>query len=118
MQKKISKNAEEFFFADTSLAKAHIGICLFDAGKQEFLYNYQSNKYFIPASNTKIFTCYAAMKYLGDSLIAANIFANRFNTACIPFWRPNFFAYRFCAAAFAKSLAAKFSGNTCRYRME
>ncbi len=33
------------------------------------LYNYQGDKYFVPASNTKIPTCYAAMKYLGDSLV-------------------------------------------------
>ena len=29
-------------------------------------------KYFVPASNTKIFSCYAGMKYLGDSLAGIN----------------------------------------------
>jgi len=51
-----------------ALAAAHVGICLYDPAEKTYLYNYQSDKYFIPASNTKIITCYAAMKYLGDSL--------------------------------------------------
>ncbi len=53
---------------DTALNTAHIGIGLYDADNNNYLYQYQSNKYFIPASNTKIMTCYAVMKYLGDSL--------------------------------------------------
>ena len=53
---------------DSALATAHMGIALYDADNNNYLYQYQSNKYFIPASNTKIMTCYAAMKYLGDSL--------------------------------------------------
>ncbi len=32
------------------------------------LYNYQAEKYFIPTSNVKIVTCYAAMKWLGKQL--------------------------------------------------
>ena len=57
-----------FLINDTDLNTAHIGIALYDADSNNYLYQYQSNKYFIPASNTKILTCYAAMKYLGDSL--------------------------------------------------
>ena len=53
---------------DSLFNTAHIGIALMDADKNQYLYQYQSNKYFIPASNMKIMTCYAAMKYLGDSL--------------------------------------------------
>ncbi|HLZ89934.1 MAG TPA: D-alanyl-D-alanine carboxypeptidase, partial [Puia sp.] len=32
-------------------------------------YNYQGDKYFIPASNTKLFSLYAGLRYLGDSLV-------------------------------------------------
>ena len=53
---------------DSALNTAHIGIALYNVDNNNYLYQYQSNKYFIPASNTKIMTCYAAMKYLGDSL--------------------------------------------------
>lgn len=51
-----------------SLAGAHTGILVTDAVTGKRLLDYQGEKYFIPASNTKIVTCYAAMKYLGDSL--------------------------------------------------
>lgn len=47
---------------------AHVGIAVYDVAANTYLYNYQAEKYFVPASNTKIFTCYAALKYLGDSL--------------------------------------------------
>ncbi|RYY61453.1 MAG: hypothetical protein EOO05_06390 [Chitinophagaceae bacterium] len=50
------------------LAAAHTGIVVADANTGRQLFNYQGDKYFIPASNTKIVSCYAAMKYLGDSL--------------------------------------------------
>ena len=53
---------------DSVFSGAHVGICLYDAAAQRYLYNYQGNKFFVPASNTKIMTCYAAMKNLGDSL--------------------------------------------------
>ena len=55
--------------SDSVFNNAHIGICVYEPATNTYLYNYQSNKYFIPASNTKIATCYAAMKYLGDSLV-------------------------------------------------
>ena len=53
---------------DSVFANAHIGICIYEPKTNIYLTQYQSNKYFIPASNVKIATCYAAMKYLGDSL--------------------------------------------------
>lgn len=55
--------------ADSAITNAHIGICVYNATDDKYLYNYQSDKYFIPASNTKIATCYIAMKHLGDSLV-------------------------------------------------
>ena len=53
---------------DSSLLTAHVGISVYDPVSGKYWYNYQGDKYFVPASNTKIPTCYAAMKYLGDSL--------------------------------------------------
>lgn len=61
--------AEKFFLKDTAVKKAHVGISVYDAGKAKYVFNYQSDHYFTPASNTKLFTCYAAMKHLGDSII-------------------------------------------------
>lgn len=54
---------------DPLLANAHIGICIYEPATNQYLYKYQSDKYFIPASNVKIATCYAAMKYLADSIV-------------------------------------------------
>ncbi|HWB24137.1 MAG TPA: D-alanyl-D-alanine carboxypeptidase [Chitinophagaceae bacterium] len=69
VSRRMSAEAMQDIITDSSLASAHVGICLFDATGNKYLYNYQGDKYFIPASNTKIFTCYMAMKYLGDSLV-------------------------------------------------
>lgn len=55
---------------DSSVSNAHVGICVYSQDDNKFLYNYNSEKYFTPASNTKLFSMYAGMKYLGDSLTA------------------------------------------------
>ncbi|HEU5167041.1 MAG TPA: D-alanyl-D-alanine carboxypeptidase [Chitinophagaceae bacterium] len=67
VQQKISKSAKQVI-NDSSLLTAHIGISIYEPASGKYWYNYQGDKYFVPASNTKIPTCYAAMKYLGDSL--------------------------------------------------
>jgi len=53
---------------DSSVAMAHMGMAVYDVAGKKMLYNYQGDKYFTPASNIKLLTTYAAMKYLGDSL--------------------------------------------------
>jgi serine-type D-Ala-D-Ala carboxypeptidase/endopeptidase (penicillin-binding protein 4) len=53
---------------DPALRTAHVGISVYSPEEKRYLYQYQGDKYFVPASNVKIATCYAAMKYLGDSL--------------------------------------------------
>src|SRR5689334_16247596 len=52
-----------------ALQTAHIGISIYEPATGQRWYDYQGDKYFVPASNTKIPTGYAAMKYLGDSLV-------------------------------------------------
>lgn len=53
-------------------AHAHnfTGFALFDPVKQKLLYNHQAERYFTPASNTKLYTLYTALNVLGDSLAA------------------------------------------------
>ncbi|MGC3948271.1 MAG: D-alanyl-D-alanine carboxypeptidase [Chryseolinea sp.] len=48
----------------------HTGFALFDLSTNKSVFEYNSDKYFTPASNTKIFTFYSAIKLLGDSLPA------------------------------------------------
>jgi D-alanyl-D-alanine carboxypeptidase/D-alanyl-D-alanine-endopeptidase (penicillin-binding protein 4) len=69
IQKQINKAADKNIFHTPALETAHIGISIFDPAENKYLYNYQGDKYFVPASNTKLFSLYAGMKYLGDSLI-------------------------------------------------
>ncbi len=65
----ICQTAKQEIFQEPDLQSAHVGISIYDVAANSFLYNYQGDKYFIPASNTKLFSLYAGMKYLGDSLI-------------------------------------------------
>ncbi len=48
--------------------KDHIGFVVYDPVKQKTLYSHQGDRYFTPASNTKIFTYYASLVVLGDSI--------------------------------------------------
>lgn len=69
VQKQISRSAAENVLNNKALTTAHVGISIYEPATGKYWYNYQGDKYFVPASNTKIPTCYAAMKYLGDSLV-------------------------------------------------
>jgi D-alanyl-D-alanine carboxypeptidase/D-alanyl-D-alanine-endopeptidase (penicillin-binding protein 4) len=55
---------------DSALQHAHVGIIVVDAESGQTLAAYNEHRYFVPASNTKLWTCYAGMRYLGDSLVA------------------------------------------------
>jgi serine-type D-Ala-D-Ala carboxypeptidase/endopeptidase (penicillin-binding protein 4) len=64
----ISKMADKELLNDPALLPAHLGICVYEPATGKYLYRHDADKYFVPASNTKIFSLYAGMKYLGDSL--------------------------------------------------
>jgi D-alanyl-D-alanine carboxypeptidase/D-alanyl-D-alanine-endopeptidase (penicillin-binding protein 4) len=89
VSKQIAKSAKEEVLGNKALLAAHVGISIYDPADNKYLYNYQGDKYFVPASNTKIPTCYAAMKYLGDSLTSALSFNNDTATLIIPFADPS-----------------------------
>src|SRR5687767_10074782 len=46
----------------------HTGFVLYDLDKNKTVYEYNASTYFTPASNTKIFTLFASLKILGDSI--------------------------------------------------
>ena len=58
------------------LKTAHVGVYVYDDSSKKVIADYQSDKYFVPASNTKLFSLYAGMKYLGDSLVGITYFEN------------------------------------------
>lgn len=55
---------------DTSavFSKSFTGFALYDPDFKAFIDSVNYDKYFTPASNTKLFTCYAGMKMLGDKI--------------------------------------------------
>jgi D-alanyl-D-alanine carboxypeptidase/D-alanyl-D-alanine-endopeptidase (penicillin-binding protein 4) len=48
----------------------HCGFVLFDPTTEKTIYSYNGERYFTPASNTKIFTLYTSLRILGDSVPA------------------------------------------------
>ena len=69
VQKQLSDSAPQIsLLQDSSLRGAHVGIAVYDPSNNKYLYQYQDDKYFVPASNTKLFSLYAGLKWLGDSL--------------------------------------------------
>ena len=73
VQKTIERNANRYLIQDSALSNAHIGIGVQSIDDKKWLFQYQSDKLFTPASNTKIVSCYAALKHLPDHLPAALI---------------------------------------------
>src|SRR5450432_4017437 len=65
------QSSETVLPSDSTLSGAHVGISVYDISDKKFLYNYQEAKYFLPASNTKLFSLYEGLRWLGDSLTAA-----------------------------------------------
>lgn len=51
-------------------SKCFTGFALYDPARDSMLYAYQADRYFTPASNTKLLTLYASLKTLGDSIPA------------------------------------------------
>ena len=70
MPARLGQAAKKELLTHPALSPAHVGISIMDAGTGQYLYNFQGDKYFIPASNTKLFTCLAALQSLEDSLVA------------------------------------------------
>lgn len=79
LTKQIDKSARENVLNEDALQTAHVGISIYEPATGKYWYNYNGDKYFVPASNTKLPTCYAAMKYLGDSLVGLRYKVARWN---------------------------------------
>lgn len=48
----------------------HMGLLVYDPSSRKTLIDYNSSKYFTPASNTKIFTLFSSVQLIGDSIPA------------------------------------------------
>ncbi|WP_462221219.1 D-alanyl-D-alanine carboxypeptidase [Ferruginibacter sp.] len=90
ISKQISKQANTILLKDTAISSGHIGISIYEPATNKYWYNYNATKYFIPASNTKLFTLYAGMKYLGDSLVGLRYQMKGDSTVIEPSGDPTF----------------------------
>lgn len=68
--KKLAKNLSEQIEESPIFSKSFTGFALLDASTQETLYEYEADKYYTPASNTKLFTLYTALNILDDKMPA------------------------------------------------
>jgi serine-type D-Ala-D-Ala carboxypeptidase/endopeptidase (penicillin-binding protein 4) len=57
-----------------TLKQGFHGLAVFDPVENKMIYEYNSEKYFTPASNIKLFTLYTGLKILGDSVPALHYF--------------------------------------------
>jgi D-alanyl-D-alanine carboxypeptidase/D-alanyl-D-alanine-endopeptidase (penicillin-binding protein 4) len=69
VSQKISNQAKKDLLNNSSISTGHIGISIYEPATDKYWFNLNADKYFVPASNTKLFSLYAGMKYLGDSLV-------------------------------------------------
>jgi D-alanyl-D-alanine carboxypeptidase/D-alanyl-D-alanine-endopeptidase (penicillin-binding protein 4) len=68
---KIRKRKIRKLFKHSAIVKDHFtGFALYDMDTKKMIYELNSDKYFTPASNTKLFTFYTCLKMLGDSIPA------------------------------------------------
>jgi len=66
--KNIRQWANQDVLNAKALAGAHVGISIMDPATGKYWIQYQDDKFFMPASNTKIFTLFTGLQLLGDSL--------------------------------------------------
>ena len=64
--------ARRQFLEHPELLPAHVGIYIYDDSVKRPIAAYQDEKYFTPASNTKLFSLYTGLRLLGDSLPGLN----------------------------------------------
>jgi len=69
--KHLSKLTHKILLSDSIVNGAHLGISIYEPETNSYVYTYNAEKNFIPASNTKFFTLYAGMKYLGNNIVGA-----------------------------------------------
>lgn len=68
------KSIEDYFKKSEVLNSYFVGFQLYDLEENEIVFEQNSEKYFTPASNTKLLTLYTSLKYLKDSIAFMNVY--------------------------------------------
>src|ERR1700754_3272280 len=69
--RSIKKRKIKKQFKHSQIVNDHFtGFALYDLDDKKMIYELNADKYFTPASNTKLFTFYTCLKMLGDSVPA------------------------------------------------
>lgn len=67
---RVSKGVNNLFKRSEVLKKHYVGFALYDMSTDKMLFENNADKYFTPASNTKLFTFYGGLKMIPDSVPA------------------------------------------------
>ncbi len=103
-QAQVRPRAIADLLEDSAIKEGHIGVSIYDISKKTYLYNYNAEKYFVPASNVKIFSLYAGLRYLGDSLLTATVEESDTAIFVYPNGDPTFLQEDFSKQAFFEYL--------------
>ena len=68
INRQVAKIAQKELLNDSALLPAYVGVSVFEPATGKYWYQHDAAKYFVPSSNAKLFTLYAGLKYLGDSI--------------------------------------------------
>ncbi len=74
-----SQSLDNFLEDSEAFNNSFAGFSLYDPERRKYIYEYNADKFFTPASNTKIFTFYTARKIFKDS-IPGILYGNRNDT--------------------------------------
>ena len=65
---QLSSKTTQTFLADTAIQGALMGISIFEPATNKYHFKHNAEKYFTPASNTKLFSMFAGLTFLGEKL--------------------------------------------------
>jgi serine-type D-Ala-D-Ala carboxypeptidase/endopeptidase (penicillin-binding protein 4) len=104
---QITQKQINVFLNDTAVRSGHVGISIYEPATQKYLYNYNAEKNFTPSSNVKLFTLYAGMKYLGDSLVGMIMYEDSTDIILVPTGDPTLLHSSFSNQPIVKYLQNK-----------